>query len=368
MKQWVQKLVGQLNFDFGNKENGEETTIHINEERATILYMIDIYNKNLFEIEGHPVRKTRETLDEFAKAILAANEEDLEKTMFRMRQFFSSYRIAEYTYIQKHFEDFKNIIWDFADQLGEDMRAELAEDREIKNNLDQLREAVEANSIEGLRKQSREFIDNYVSRQARKDQRRTKRMGTIKRNLNVVKKQLVEANQNMRMDHLTGAFNRKSFDEQLKKHWQLFELSKAPVTLCTMDIDFFKKINDTFGHDIGDYVLKDCVRILNECYGRNTDFVARIGGEEFAVILTDHTAEHAVVRAEEAMARIRKEVLVHDGKEIRFTMSIGIAQLCEGESIDQWMKRSDTALYTSKQTGRNKHTVSDLKASIKAAS
>ncbi len=367
MKQWVQKLVSQLNFDFGNKEQAEEQAMNINEERATILYMIDIYNKNLFEIEGHPVRKTRETMDEFAKAILAADENDMEKTMFRMRQFFSSYRIAEYTYIQKHFEDFKNIIWDFADQLGEDMREELMEDREIKNNLDQLREAVEANSIDGLRKQSREFIDSYVSRQAKKDQRRTKRMGTIKKNLNVVKQQLVEANQNMRMDHLTGAFNRKSFDEQMKKHWQLFELSKAPVTLCTMDIDFFKKINDTFGHDVGDFVLKDCVRILNECYGRGTDFVARIGGEEFAVILTDHTAEHAVVRAEEAMSRIRKEVLIHNGQELRFTLSMGIAQLTEGESVDQWMKRSDSALYHSKQTGRNKHTVSDPKANSKAA-
>jgi diguanylate cyclase (GGDEF)-like protein len=208
-----------------------------------------------------------------------------------------------------------------------------------------------------LRAKSREFIDSYIEHQAKRDERRSKRVKAVKRNLDVVKKQLIEADRSMRLDHLTQAFNRRSFDERAKQAHQLFSLAHNNVSLITMDIDFFKKINDTYGHDVGDFVLKECVRVLQEVFHRESDFVARIGGEEFAVILNDHAVEHAVKRAEECMARIRKDVFVQQNMELRFTLSMGIAQLQAGETVDQWMKRSDAALYESKHGGRNRYTV-----------
>jgi diguanylate cyclase len=166
---------------------------------------------------------------------------------------------------------------------------------------------------------------------------------------------------------MTQAYNRKSFDEQMKKHQQMAVISQTPVSIITIDIDFFKKINDAYGHDIGDFVLKECVVLLKEVFHREDDFVARIGGEEFAVILPSFTFEHAIVRAEEALAKIRKEVFVHDKLEIKFTVSMGIAQLIQNETVDQWLKRADTALYQSKQTGRNKYTVAPHPGQIKSA-
>jgi diguanylate cyclase (GGDEF)-like protein len=180
----------------------------------------------------------------------------------------------------------------------------------------------------------------------------------MKKNLSSVKKQLMEANRNMRVDHLTSAFNRKSFDEQMKKHLQMATLSLTPVSVIILDIDFFKKINDAYGHDIGDYVLKECVKMLKEVFHRDDDFVARIGGEEFAVILPNFAAEHTLVKAEEALNKIRKEVFVHGELKIHFTVSMGIAQWIHNETVDQWIKRADSALYQSKQTGRNKYTLS----------
>jgi diguanylate cyclase len=156
---------------------------------------------------------------------------------------------------------------------------------------------------------------------------------------------------------LTGAFNRKSFDENLGEQVTMYGVAKCDVTLCILDIDFFKKVNDNYGHDVGDFVLKECVRLLQSSYGQETDFVARIGGEEFAIVLQEHTYKDAVARAEDVFAKIRKEVFVHDGKELRFTVSMGIAQLQDKENVDQWIKRADTALYDSKHTGRNKWTV-----------
>ncbi len=344
--------------DWAPAEGGKtKPTIDLNEDRATILYFLDTYNKHLFEIEKHSVRKVRDKLDQFSKALVNPQNPDSDKLLFQIRQFFSSYRIDEYSYIQNTFDDFKRIIWDFADQLSEDIEQEKTSDDEVKVSLEQLREAVEANSIETLRAKSREFINFYVERQSKKDERRTKRLSSIRKNLNSVKKQLVEANQNMMVDHLTSAYNRKSFDEQLKKYTQLAELSQNSVSLILLDIDYFKKINDSYGHDIGDFVLKECVRLLQEIFHRDEDFVARIGGEEFAIILPDFKIEHAVKKAEETLAKISKEVFVQGDMQISFTVSMGIAELLKKETPEKWLKRVDSALYQSKSGGRNRFTV-----------
>lgn len=354
MKQWVQKLVEQLQYD--SVSSGRESD-DISEDRATLLFLIDVYNKHLFEIDAQPVRRVREYLDEFARELMNPDKTHSEKTLFRFRQFFSGYRVNEYTYIQKSFDDFRGILWDLIDQLGEDFRSEQVEDKEIGISLHSLKEAVEANSINDVKFKAREFIDTYVEHQSRRERRRSKRIKGIKKNLDVVKQQLNEANRSMRVDHLTEAYNRKSFDEKVKQEWQLHEIGKTPVTILTLDIDHFKKINDTYGHDVGDFILKECVGTLKSLFHRSTDFVARVGGEEFSVVLPDYALEHAVIKAEEALNRIRKEVYITGEHKLSFTVSMGIAQLLDGESVESWTKRADQALYSSKQNGRNRFTV-----------
>lgn len=357
LKRWIHKLINQFNFEDEETAPTPVEEAPVSEDRATILYVIDTYNKHLLEVDRHPVRKVREVLDEFAKALLDPNYRDPDKALFRFRQFFNSYRIDEYSYIQKTFDDFRGIIWDLVDQLGEDLRHEQSVDNEIFTSLEDLREAVEANSIEVLKTQSRRFIDSYVEHQTRKDKRRSDRMDNIKKNLHSVRKQLLEANQSMRLDHLTQAYNRKSFDEQVKAHLRMFNVSPSPITLIMLDIDYFKRINDTFGHAVGDFVLKECVKGLHSVCSRDVDFVARVGGEEFAVLLPDLDLNKAISLAETILGRTRNDVFVHEGHELRFTLSMGIAQLQGGETSDQWIKRADDALYKSKQSGRDRYTV-----------
>ena len=358
VKSWVQKLVSQFNFEFEGQTEEGKPLAPISEDRATLLFILDTYNKHLVEVDNHPVRKVRETLDEFAKGLLDPERADPEKLLFRFRQFFASYRIDECSYLQKTFDDFRGIIWDFVDQLSEDLNQEQSTDREMHHSLKELREAVEANSIDVLKNQSRRFIDFYVEHQTRKDKRRSDRIVSIKKNLDSVRKQLFEASSSMRLDHLTGAFNRKSFDECLPQHVRMQGLSPEPVTMVMLDIDHFKRINDTFGHPIGDFALKECVKTLQSIYNRSADFIARIGGEEFAVILPGCDINSAVAKAEETLSRAQKDVFVHEGHELRFTLSMGIAQLQPQETAEQWLKRADQALYKSKNTGRNRYTVS----------
>ena len=360
MKQWVQKLIDQL------ERPGTKAKLRITDERATLLYLIDVFNKNLIDIETRSVRRTRDELDDFAKE-LVSGKIDVEDTLFRFRKFFSSYRVAEYSYVSKSFEDFKNIIWSFVEQLSEDFRHEQVEDVEIKDNLQQLKEAVETDSISVLREKSKQFINYYIEHQSKQEARRSKRIKGIKKNLDSVKKQLIEADRSSRVDHLTQAFNRRSFDERIRHQSHLFHLDGLPISLLMMDIDFFKKVNDTYGHDVGDFVLKECVRVLHETFKNEGDFVARVGGEEFAVLLPSHAIDHAIKRVDQLMTRIRKDVFIINETELRFTLSVGIAQLSVSETVDQWIKRADAALYDSKHNGRNRYTVSQLETTAKVA-
>jgi len=363
MKKWMEKLIEQFDFEWdkdgaGGGPGGDPKKVSaLGEDRATMLFLLDTYNKHLMEIEGHPVRKTRETLDEFAKELISPRDKSSERVLFRLRQFFSAYRIDETTYFQKTFEDFRTIIWDFVDQLAEDVGVEEKDDFEMRQSLDELKEAVESNSIDDLKNRSRKFIDSYIEKQFKKDKRRQTRMKSIRKNLTKVKKQLGEASSAARTDHLTNAYNRKTFDEYCAHFVKLLQASGQPCSLLLIDIDHFKKINDNYGHPIGDFVLKELVATLKTVFTRESDLIARIGGEEFAIILPDYNAEQAMKKAEELMTKVRAEVYVQENHQIRFTVSVGIAQLTSHEEVAGWVKRADLALYNSKNTGRNRATI-----------
>jgi diguanylate cyclase (GGDEF)-like protein len=118
---------------------------------------------------------------------------------------------------------------------------------------------------------------------------------------------------------------------------------------------------------MGDFVLVECVKMLKECFNRPNDFVARIGGEEFAVIVPDTSLEGALALAQSVLDKVRAETLVQDDMRIKFTISIGIAPLMKSESIEHWVKRADEALYDSKNSGRNKFTVASPQLQKKTA-
>ena len=151
-------------------------------------------------------------------------------------------------------------------------------------------------------------------------------------------------------DVLTGLKNRGAFDDDLKRAVAKNKRNKTPFTLALLDVDHFKKINDTYGHPFGDRMLKKLAKILmNEC--RIDDFIARIGGEEFGIILHGTSLLGAKAFMDRMLITIQDK-LVYDN--VRATVSIGIGEYTEAGAI---YHRVDTALYVSKQKGRNRVTV-----------
>lgn len=160
-----------------------------------------------------------------------------------------------------------------------------------------------------------------------------------------------------RTDHLTGLFNRGYWESRLIQEFKRFDRYENPSTLIMLDIDHFKKINDTYGHTVGDEVIRTLSRIIKEQV-RNLDIPGRYGGEEFGIILTDTNGDGACVFAERLRAAVEATTVLFENYEVKFTISLGVAELDEHlHDHRHWIEKADQGLYRSKEGGRNRVTL-----------
>ncbi|MDF1821907.1 MAG: diguanylate cyclase [Alcanivoracaceae bacterium] len=178
--------------------------------------------------------------------------------------------------------------------------------------------------------------------------------------------ELREANQRLAQmsvtDPLTRLSNRRAFDDYLAQEWQRAMRDKQPLTLMLLDVDFFKRINDQYGHEAGDRVLRELARELAATFRRPADLVARYGGEEFAVIMP-HTGPEVVDKVEMFRRHIAGLSLpLGDGGEVSVTVSAGLGTVTPATGIEPrvLVKRTDEALYAAKRGGRNRVNMADL--------
>jgi len=153
-------------------------------------------------------------------------------------------------------------------------------------------------------------------------------------------------------DPLTQIYNRMKFNETLTEEIKRVKRYKTPLSMIMLDIDHFKEINDTHGHDVGDKILVSLVNQVKN-FIRETDIFSRWGGEEFMILLPLTTLEHAAILAE----RIRLEVMRHKFAVIgSLTCSFGVSEFLADDSVETFTKRVDNALYESKRNGKNRMT------------
>ncbi len=160
------------------------------------------------------------------------------------------------------------------------------------------------------------------------------------------------AQQNALHDPLTGLPNRLAYDQRLEIELARFKRYKTPLSLLIWDIDFFKKINDTFGHKAGDKTLILISKLLsNHC--RESDFICRFGGEEFVMLQGNTDIAAAEKSADHLRQLIENTAFNSSGKKISITVSCGITQFSAEDTVNSAFKRADKALYSAKKTGRN---------------
>jgi len=155
------------------------------------------------------------------------------------------------------------------------------------------------------------------------------------------------------LDSLTGITNRRGFQKSLDREFNLAKRYENNFTLLILDIDYFKEINDLYGHLAGDLVLQSLV-ITTQRLLRNTDLFSRFGGEEFVILLPNTPVEKGVLLAERILTVNRDNIVLFEGKEINYTISIGVAEIADEDvTTHDLFKRADALLYQAKDSGRD---------------
>lgn len=178
------------------------------------------------------------------------------------------------------------------------------------------------------------------------------RLETSELKLQAQQRELQTQTQAALTDPLTKLTNRRALDMQMKRYVTDFQQKGRPFSTMLIDIDHFKKFNDTHGHLAGDEVLKYVANTLKQACD-DTMTVARYGGEEFSVVAPGEPAELCMNKLDEIRAALQKGSVLFEGKQLSVTASAGIAELRIGEDQSQLFKRADQALYVSKAAGRN---------------
>ncbi len=155
-------------------------------------------------------------------------------------------------------------------------------------------------------------------------------------------------------DGLTKVYNKRYFNDALENEVKKSKVTGKPLTLIIFDLDHFKKLNDNYGHDAGDFVLKEKSRIIKEQGIRQGDIVARYGGEEFCILLPNTNLKQGFEIAERLRKLIEHHEFIYDGKRLPVTASIGVADYRQGVNTGtDLFKRADASVYKSKEGGRN---------------
>jgi diguanylate cyclase len=162
----------------------------------------------------------------------------------------------------------------------------------------------------------------------------------------------------VREDQLTGSLNRRGLDDVFERETARADRRGTPLCIAILDLDDFKKLNDTYGHIAGDAALKHLVKIVKDTL-RSMDVIARFGGEEFLILMPETSVEAAATTMTRLQRELTKHFFLHDNEKVLITFSAGVALRRPNEEQTELVKRADKAMYTAKQTGKNRVVIAE---------
>ena len=277
-----------------------------------------------------------------------------ETALGRIPEKVADQRKAEKSWVSRNIRELAETVVGLLTRLGRNVSLDRQSDRQMEGQLERLRGAVRHESLQELRREVLGAVETLTVVMKLRDERQRSEMAAVSRELENLKAELSRARREMSVDPLTRIYNRASFDEHMKTCLALATLAGRDSCLLMIDIDNFKLVNDTYGHQAGDAVLRTVSGELAKGFPRKSDFVARYGGEEFVVVLSEDGEKIGAMLGERFLARIREASSTWDGQEIRVTVSIGVAELRSGQSVEEWIATADERLYEAKRDGRDR--------------
>ncbi len=273
-----------------------------------------------------------------------------------LTHFFGDARRDESKYVTRVLQDFREMTWAFVSAVHTVVVEENEESKIAQTQMSRMRVAVDSNSTDLMKREALAVVGVMEKLIEHRKERQREQFATLADKLKHLGRELDDARRESSIDGLTALHNRKSFDDYITRSIELHTLLGQPGCLMMVDMDSFKGINDTYGHPVGDAALRQVSNALSKTFLRRVDFVARYGGDEFAVILQETNPANATMLAE----RLRKTVSELPPIEVpagleppKLTLTIGIGEIALGDSSYDWIKRADSALYHAKRAGRN---------------
>jgi diguanylate cyclase len=195
-------------------------------------------------------------------------------------------------------------------------------------------------------------LKGHTARMIKEVYQANQRVESANQKIEKLKQQMEKIKQKVSIDPLTKVDNRRAFDAKIKQEFASFKRYGSKGSMIMIDIDHFKMVNDTYGHRTGDGVLRVVAGIIKKEI-RDIDSLARYGGEEFAVILPHTVLSPALEVAERLRAKVEESRFSYKGKQFSVTISLGVGEIQEDDTLETFIQRVDAALYVAKNAGRN---------------
>jgi len=275
------------------------------------------------------------------------------------------------SFIDDVFSKFVNLQAELTSSLGhniEFVEKDLAMDKKLLNEAQDMHRILRSeDSIDYLKSKMLDSFSSFVNTFDQKTVTKKDHLGTIAKEYSSVNQELEQYKSQVSQlqndlekyknesvqDHLTGLFNRKYLDMKLSEEIERFKRMGTPFSVVMADIDKFKSINDTYGHQIGDQVLKHMSQIIKETI-RKTDFAFRYGGEEFVIILINADIRNATLISDQIRKKLEATNFSLKDGSFCVTSSFGVAQFRPEDTAESVIMAADSRLYTAKQSGRNR--------------
>lgn len=339
-------------------EASDATTRDAEAALSAIADLVRTFGHNAFDTDEFDAAELARKCDEWVTDLLVRFTRDSDGNARRdwagLRHFIRKARQGESAYVTRSLGDLRQAILTFAQCLSGAINEDRQLDESVDASLTNLLTVVTANKdTQKVREEVVTVVSRVRDAMDKRRQREERQMALLAQRLTNLRSELTEARVAASMDGLTKLANRQAFDAHAQRVQELGLLFSAPPCLLMMDVDHFKQVNDSYGHPGGDVVLQEVAKCLLRTFLRKQDFVARFGGEEFAVLLVDTSLSSAIELAERVRNMVQQRAITYGDRQIRVSMSIGVAALAPGESTLDWLKRADDALYEAKTSGRN---------------
>lgn len=331
--------------------------LHDNELLPLVDRLLTLISEAAVESDTLKTGEFRAKLEKLRRRIAIAPKSDLDPLARECFVLCNEYYKRGRTYLLEREAEFGQVIDVLREALGKLSGESASFNTRLMGSTDRINRLTEIHDIRELKNRISQEVRELNRVVVEKQKQDEATYAKLSRRIEVLQTNLSRTKEEASLDPLTRVANRGSFDKAIERWVGSYKDQKKSFVLGMLDLDNFKNINDTHGHQVGDRVLLSAAQCFGK-YVRSTDFLARYGGEEFAILLMDVQLPQAEIKMTEILAKIASKT--HDYKkdeeyrEVRFTVSCGLAEYSPGESVEEFLRRADEALYEAKHTGKNK--------------